>query len=267
MTSEDSASSPGDSHPRSPLRTVQVLHALAAHAREVSLASLAAELQLPKTSLFRLLRSLEEGGYVSSRNGLHQVGPQALKLGAALVQSRAFPLCARPVMEWLAGRSEETVILAAPDETGTQIVYSEVIEPVNPLRFSIRPGLTRPLFSSASGQVLLAFRPSEARDEYLRQTRFVKLASQTVTDPEALGNKLVGIRKQGFAVSVDGMFDGVYSIAAPLLDAHGAVHAAVSISAPSSRGAQQEARFLPLLMQAGEEISRLTGHTGAYPPA
>ena len=65
-----------DSGPRSPLRTVQVLQELAVSATGVQLAVLADRLQLPKTSLFRLLRSLESGGYVTSLNGVHQVGPE-----------------------------------------------------------------------------------------------------------------------------------------------------------------------------------------------
>jgi DNA-binding IclR family transcriptional regulator len=257
----------GETGPRSPLRTVQVLHALAASGQGVALGTLAASLQLPKTSLFRLLRSLEQAGYVRSQDGIHEVGPEALKLGAALVRACAFPKCARPVMAWLASQCDETVILATADDSGTEVVYSEVIEATNPLRFSIRPGLAKPLYSSASGQVLLAYATPEHRATYVRQVKFVRLAAGTITSGTALQRNLRAIRAQGYAVSVDGMFDGVYSIAAPVFDAGGAVQAGLSISAPSSRGLQQEDRFRRLLQQAAEEISRLLGYTGSCPPA
>lgn len=264
---DDEKSAPaGDPNPRSPLRTVQVLHELAVGGQGIALATLAARLQLPKTTLFRLLRSLEEGGYVTSINGVHKVGPQAIKLGVALVQNREFPNCARPALEWLAGECNETVILGVFDDTDTQIVYTEVIEPANPLRFSIKPGLTRPLYSSAMGQTLLAYMPAERKERYLQQVEFVRLASNTVSSVAALKRKTREIRASGFAVSVDGMFDGVYSIAAPLVDAAGQVNAGLSISAPSTRGPQHEKKFAALLKQAGEEISRLLGYSGAYPP-
>lgn len=256
----------GESNPRSPLRTVQVLHELAVSGQGVPLATLAARLELPKTSLFRLLRSLEQGGYVTSVNGVHQVGPQAIKLGVALVGNREFPNCARPALEWLAGQSNETVILGTFDDSATQIVYTEVIEPSNPLRFSIKSGLTKPLYSSAMGQTLLAYMPPERRAGYLASVEFVRLASKTITSAAALKRRLKDIRASGFAVSVDGMFDGVYSIAAPLVNAAGQVQAGVSISAPSTRGPQHEKKFAALLRQAGEEISRVLGYTGAYPP-
>lgn len=263
---DEKTSQDRDANPRSPLRTVQVLHELAVSGQGVALATLAARLQLPKTSLFRLLRSLEQGGYVTSRNGLHQVGPQAIKLGVALLGNREFPNCARPALEWLAAQSNETVILGTFDDSQTQVVYAEVIEPSNPLRFSIKPGLTKPLYSSAMGQTLLAYMPAERKAQYLVGVEFVRLASNTIASAAALKRKTREIRASGTAVSVDGMFDGVYSIAVPVVNGAGQVQAGVSISAPSTRGPQHEQKFAGLLKQAGEEISRVLGYTGAYPP-
>ena len=140
-----------DVGPRSPLRTVQVLQELAISAAGVPLAVLAERLDLPKTSLFRLLRSLESGGYVTSVNGVHEVGPETVKLGSAIMRNRESPNTARPAMERLSQASNETIILGSLDETGTQVVYSDVIDATNPLRFIIKTGTVRPLYTSASG--------------------------------------------------------------------------------------------------------------------
>lgn len=261
-----SGSQVDDTNPRSPLRTVQVLHELASAGLAVPLGVLATRLELPKTSLFRLLRALEVGGYVESENGLHRVGPQALKLGAALLRTRQFPDCARLALQWLAAQCDETVVLGTFDVSETQIVYVEVIEPSNPLRFSIRPGLTKPLYSSASGQVMLAYQNADSCARYLSATTFEKLASNTVSGVAALKRRIKDIRAQGVAVSVDGMFDGVYSIAAPVFDNAGQARAGISISAPGTRGPQRQDEFAALLKKAGEEVSRVLGYTGAYPP-
>ena len=255
-----------DANPRSPVRTVQVLHALAVSGQGVSLGVLAARLQLPKTSVFRLLRALEDGGYVTSSKGVHQLGSEAIKLGVALVQNREFPNCARPAMEWLAAECNETVILGTFDDSEMQIVYILVIEPSNPLRFSIKSGLSKPLYSSAIGQTLLAYMPTERIGQYLQRVEFVRLAANTITSAAALQRKIIDIRADGICVSVDGMFDGVYSIAAPVLNGAGKVFAGLSISAPGSRGPQQQEKFAGLLTKASEEISRVLGYTLAYPP-
>jgi DNA-binding IclR family transcriptional regulator len=255
-----------DSGPRSPLRTVQVLHELAVSATGVPLAVLASRLQLPKTSLFRLLRSLEAGGYVTSVNGVHQIGPAALKLGAAIVHNREFPNCARPAMEWLAEQSGETIILGTLSDDKADVVYTDVIEATNPLRFIVKAGNVNPLYSSASGLMILAYMPAAQKRQYLETVKLLPLAPRTITTVAELKGRIDHIRSTGISVSLEGMFEGVYSVAAPVVDASGAVRAGVSISAPSTRGLRQEDKFATHVRSAGEEISRVLGYTGAYPP-
>ena len=255
-----------DAGPRSPLRTVQVLQELAVSATGVQLAVLAERLGLPKTSLFRLLRSLESGGFVTSVNGVHQVGPQTVKLGMAIMQNREFPKSARAAMEWLSEASGETVILGSIDDTGMQVVYTDVIDATSPLRFIIKMGTVRPLYTSASGLTILAYMKPAKLQAYLAEVEFVRYAPGTISSVAALKRKIKEIRGRGTAVSIDGMFEGVFSIAAPVVNGMGQVRAGLSISAPSTRGIRQEEKFSGLLMQAVSELSRLLGYTGAYPP-
>ena len=76
--------------PRSPLRVMQALEALAATPEGLSLARLAERLHTPKTSLLSLLRSLEAGCYVTQVGGQYQLGAKALWLGA-LIGARTPP--------------------------------------------------------------------------------------------------------------------------------------------------------------------------------
>ena len=255
-----------DAGPRSPLRTVQVLHELAVSATGVPLAMLAERLDLPKTSLFRLLRSLESGGYVTSVNGVHQVGPETVKLGTAIMRNREFPNSARSAMERLSEASNETIILGSLDDTGMQVVYSDVIDATNPLRFMIKMGTIRPLYTSASGLAILAYMQATELAAYLAEVTFVRYAPGTISSVSALKRKIKEIRTRGTAVSIDGMFEGVISIAAPVVNAMGMVHSGLSISAPSTRGIRQQEKFAQLLTQAGGEVSRLLGYSGVYPP-
>lgn len=263
---DDQSADEREAGPRSPVRTVQVLHELATSATGVALAQLAERLKYPKTSLFRLLRSLEAGGYVISDNGVHQVGPEAIKLGMAIVQNRGLPKLARPAMEWLSGKTRETIILGFLDETEMQVIYSDVIEATNVLRFIVKMGTAKPLYTSASGLTILAHMAPEKLAKYVERVKFVRHAARTISTVTELKRKLKEVRERGVAVSVDGMFDDVFSIAAPIIDSAGAVRAAISVSAPTSRGAPEEDNFSALVKQAGGEISRLQGYTGAYPP-
>ncbi|MBV7482770.1 IclR family transcriptional regulator [Bordetella sp. BOR01] len=250
---------------RSPLRTVQILHELALNPAGVSLADLSVRLELPKTSLFRLLKTLETGSYVSARNATYTLGTAALKLGAAIVRNRQFPNCARPVMHAISERCGETIILGTPADNRHQVVYAEVIDATNPLRFISKAGSTNPLYGSASGQVILAYMDSNELAAYLKAVKLVKHAPGTIDTVAELKRRLDEVRATGVSFSLEGLVEGVFSVAAPVIDANGIVAAGLSISAPSSRGLKMKHKFKALALEGGEEISRLLGYAGAYP--
>jgi len=203
---------------------------------------------------------------VISVNGVHEVGPETVKLGSAIMRNRESPNTARPAMERLSQASNETIILGSLDETGTQVVYSDVIDATNPLRFIIKTGTVRPLYTSASGLAILAYMQAAELAAYLEEVKFVRYAPGTISSVTALKRRLKEVRTRGTAVSIDGMFEGVFSIAAPVVNAMGRVRSGLSISAPSTRGIRQQEKFAQILTQAGGEVSRLLGYSGIYPP-
>src|SRR3546814_18247464 len=73
---------------RSPLRTVQILHELALNPAGASLADLSVRLELPKTSLFRLLKTLEAGGYVAAHNAAYTLGRSEERRGGKACVSK-----------------------------------------------------------------------------------------------------------------------------------------------------------------------------------
>lgn len=250
---------------RSPLRTVQILHVLAVNPAGISLADLSTRLELPKTSLFRLLKSLEAGDYIRADNGLYVIGPATLKLGSAIVQNRAFPNCALPVMQAISDRCGETIILGTLADNQCEVVYAEVIDATKPLRFISKAGSTNPLYGSASGQILLAAMPETQLNNYLDTVPRLQHAPGTLTSRDALLQKLKQIRDEGLSESLEGLVEGVFSVAAPVFDAQGRTMAGLSISAPSARGLKFRHTLCQLALEGGKEISRTLGYNGRYP--
>jgi hypothetical protein len=119
----DDANGAEHAGPRSALRVMDILLAVATEPEGLSLAKISDRLRLPKTSVFSLLRALEGGGYLRNHDGRYTLGDQALKLGASLGQARSFPKCARPAPEWLARETEETILLGVLSEEGHEISY------------------------------------------------------------------------------------------------------------------------------------------------
>src|SRR5262245_24344661 len=166
---------------------MDILQALAAEPEGLTLAKISDRLKLPKTSVFSLLRALEGGGYVRGHNGHYTLGNQAFRLGASLGQAQPFPKSARPVLEWLARETEETILLGVRSEEGHEISYVDVIESEKPLRFAVRVGNRRPLYCTAAGKAMLAFLPKAFQTKYLAQTKFVKFTYDTSSKEELVG--------------------------------------------------------------------------------
>ena len=232
----------------------------------MSLAELGEALDVPKTSLFAILKGLEQVGYVVFENDTYVLGPQARRLAQAIHGGRSFTDLARPILEGLARASGETVILGTLSEDHRQVVYALVVESDSWLRFSVNVGVRRPLSSAASGHAILSFLPAEEREQYLASGPFQRFTDKTVATRTALSKVIAKVRAEGCAMTVDGTVSAATGIAAPYFDRRGAVLGAVLIAAPTSRVAERETEIKKLARQGAEAISRLLGYAGACPP-
>ena len=253
------------SGPRSALRVMDILLAVAAEPEGLSLAKLSDRLKLPKTSVFSLLRALEGGGDLRGHDGRYGLGDQALKLGASLGQARSFPKCARPVLEWLARETEETILLGVLSEEGHEISYVDVIESEKPLRFAVRVGNRRPLYCTAAGKVMLAFSPKSFQTKYLAQTKFVKFTNDTSTKDELVA-MFPEIRRRAVVFDANGIIDGATGIASPCFDEAGLVSCSITIAGPTSRLLATRERIERLTLKGAEQLSEILGYRGVYPP-
>ncbi|CAN7575412.1 IclR family transcriptional regulator [Phenylobacterium sp. LjRoot219] len=254
--------------PRAILRVPEVLMAISDKRGGSTLAELSQRLKLPKTSLHRLLHTLEHGGFLIRQAGLYTPGPESFRLARLIAQaapSQDFPACARPVLEWLAHETGETVTLNALTERGTESIYIDVIESEAPLRFTVRVGNRRPLFSVASGKAMLAFLPADAQARYLEQTEFLEFTAET-THKDAMPAVLRAAREQAVVFDRNGIVDGASGIASPVFGRDGALFCAISVAGPTDRVEAHRPRLERLVLDAGERISRILGFSDEYPP-
>jgi DNA-binding IclR family transcriptional regulator len=254
--------------PRAILRVPDVLLALAAQRDGSSLAELSAQLEVPKTSLHRLLRTLERGGYLTHQSGLYLLGPASFHLASLVgkaAPANAFPASARPMLEWLAHETQETVMLGVLSDQQTEIIYVDVIVSDASVRFALSIGDRRPLYCAASGKAALAFFPPEAQRAYLARAEFTRFTPHT-TGKKELPGLLRKIQETAIAFDRGGKVAGASGIASPIFDRNGQVFAAVSVAGPTDRIDANRLQIEPLARNAGERISRVLGYSAAYPP-
>jgi DNA-binding IclR family transcriptional regulator len=235
-----------------------VLEALGA-VPEMTLTELSRRLDESPTVVFRLLRTLEEEGYVrqSPASKRYSLGLRLWEIGCKAASRTGLTEAARPVLKWLAEVTGETADIAVL--RGTDIVYLSVVEGREPLRVYNEPGSRMPAYVTASGRAILAFRGPKAWRQ-VEQAGMPRCTPATITKPRPFRRRLLEIRQAGISVMHGERLLHVSAVAAPILGEGGECLAAVGVSGPSLRFQDERlARIEESVRKAAEEISAKLG--------
>ncbi|GAA2357191.1 IclR family transcriptional regulator [Dactylosporangium salmoneum] len=214
-------------------RTLDLLELLADQPRAWTLVDLARALDIPKSSLHGLLRTLTSRGWVRTDDTgtRFRLGMRALQVGAAFLDGDDTVGLLGGVLDELARRFGEAVHLGRLD--GDQVVYLAKRESTHRLRLYSAIGRRLPAHATALGKALLAEHPDQAADRMLTWP-LQRLTPHTVTDRRAFHADLAAVRAAGYAVDREENAEGImcFAMAVPL--ATPAVDA-VSVSVPVTR--------------------------------
>jgi DNA-binding IclR family transcriptional regulator len=246
-------------------RTFEIVDQLARSPEGLSLAELSARLGAPKSSLLSLLRALTEMAFASREGDRYRIGPGLFNLASAITSQWGISPVARPIMQRLHQETGETIVLAALDRFGEAVQYIEQIESVNPVRFTVKLGDTRPLYCSGAGRVLLAFQEPEWRERYLASGHFPRITEATVTDPDEIRRRIERTRAEGVGTSSGEVTDGGASYAAPVFQRDGTVHYALLVATVAWRLREKGELLRAAVMRAAADLSRAVGYEGPFP--
>jgi DNA-binding IclR family transcriptional regulator len=224
--------------------------------RPAGVTDIAERVRLPKSTVARLLATLEEVDAVERFDGVRwRIGPGVQALGSPLSPARNLVRSAEPVLAGLVADLGEDAGLGLPE--GDEVLYVAQLESDNPVQVRDWTGTRAPMHAVPSGLVLLAARPEDAAEAYLAG-ELVALTRRTVTDPARLRQRLAEVRKAGYAWGLEEFAEGIDSVAAPIRDANGRVVAAVHVHGPAYRFPRPgaEARISAAVVAAGHDISR-----------
>jgi DNA-binding IclR family transcriptional regulator len=243
-------------------RAVEVLEILATSRKDATLSELTEITKVPKSSLFRILVTLEATGmvhhdYERKKFGL---GVKLLELGTAKLGKIDLSPTARPFLERLARDTQECVYLGVLDHG--QVILVQHLD--NQAMWSIvtRLGNTSPAHCTAIGQVLLAGLSEEEVSRIIAERGLKRYTKKTITSETALRKRLAEVRTQGYAL-VDGEYKSdLCAVAAPIRDHNGSITAAVMIALPSNRPDKKTAvpKLARSLQRVGLEISQHLGY-------
>jgi IclR family acetate operon transcriptional repressor len=216
---------------RAAQRALDVLDALQEAPAGLSLAQLAERVDLPKSSIFRYVATLEARGYVE-RDG----GRAHFRLGRRLLPAPSQRLerltkAAQPHLLGLRDRFQETVNLGVFDSS--RVRYVQIVESPQAMRFAARQDDRDPIHSTALGKAIASQLSREHVLRILESEGMAKLTARTITDPKVFLRELDEVRENGFAVDNGENEEGGRCVAVPLpLEG---MRAAISVSGPAFR--------------------------------
>ena len=217
---------------QSVVRAFSVLQALAAGPSGVS--EISATTELPKSTVSRLLATLEDVGAVerSTEGMLYRLGSGLSDITGTAHAPRNLGRAVLPHLETLSSRLGEASGLSVPDSYSVQYVLQ--IESPDPVQVRDYSGLSLPMHVGPSGLVMMAQWPLENVQHYLMRP-LEAFTTKTVTDSAAITRRLARFRSDGYGWVYEEFADGINSVATPVTDANGAPIAAIHVHGPAFR--------------------------------
>lgn len=243
-------------------KAITILDILAQNADAgVSLTELCALIDIPKSTTYRYLVTLQELGLTERKNNeRYYLGTRIIELAGAYLLKSDLRTESQAALDELAEITAETVHLAVP--SGTEVIYIAKIESKHTLRMFSHIGARLPMHCTALGKAILAFSDKSTVSQVVGKS-LISRTPYSIVSSEALEKELALIRSQGYAIDNEENELGIRCVGAPIFDYTGKPVGAISISAPSDRMDTERCSFLgPLVRQAAQMVSRRKGFSG-----
>lgn len=232
-------------------RALDIVFSLANEKSSMTVSKIAKKVNIPESTVYRLIRTLEQYGLVERRSvGQIWLGARILDLARSFQQQMDQELMtiARPIMEKLTNDVNETSILCM--RSVSQIICIQSIETKQILRISVDVGNVLPLYRGAAGKGILAFEHEHKISKWLETINDATLKKQLKTEIEA-------IQQNGYCLTFEEVEDNIYALSAPVFNRNDEVIASLAIAGPTKRWTKEKSQAdIKAVKLAAEEISR-----------
>jgi DNA-binding IclR family transcriptional regulator len=236
-------------------RALEILLAFTSHDVELSPGELLKRVDLSRPTLYRLLYTLEELGFLVSvgEPQRFRLGPAVARLAHVWSSSLDLSKIASPVLQRIWHETGETVAMFIP-QGHLRLCVAELPSP-QPLNFKRGVGYTERIVRGASGRAILAYMPT-TEEELLRYVQ------DSDVDLKILQDRLSQTRKRGYASSHNELISGAVAIAVPFFDRNAAVAGSIGVFGPEVRlNANKLKHLAQLLKSEATVLSNMLGYS------
>lgn len=236
-------------------RALDVLLCFSRQTPELSMTQIAEQVDMHKSTVHRLLATLERKRFVqrNPETGLYRPGIRLLQMAYLTLENNDLRQLAKPFLLRLCEQYRETVDLAVLD--GTDVIFLDVVESPQRVKLAAAIGQRLPTFCTASGKAMLAYMPDETALRILERG-MTQYTPWTLRSLDAVQENLHLTRKQGYAISEQEYEEGINAVSAPILDSSDMPIAAIAIAGPAYRLTRERMTEIgPYLLTTVHDIS------------
>lgn len=237
---------------RSLERAFELLEHLADAGGQLALTELAEVSGLPMPTIYRLMRTLVNRGYIrQDASKRYALGPRLIRIGEAA--ERLLGTWARPALARLVDEVGETANMALLE--GDEAVYVAQVPSRHSMRMFTEVGRRVRPHCTGVGKALLAQLPDAAVREIIARTGMPAYTAHTIVDPAVLMRELGHIRERGYALDEEEQEIGVRCVAVPVAGTPALT--AISVSGPQARLTHDAVKdVVPIMHRAAGQLAR-----------
>lgn len=244
-------------------RVVRLMRALAEAGGDANIKTLSAQLDLPASTVHRLLALLMRVGIADRGTAPHsyRVGLEFYRLGALVVSSVSARDVARPFLERVAQRSGEVSLLMRYLPAQHRVMLEDSVDSPHPLRYAISLYKPMSVLWGATGRSVLAFLPEDEIAAVLASGEASPVTGMPAPAADDLAADLREIRRKGYALTFGQKIPGAVGFGAPIFERDGRVFGSLCITVPMVRfDPAQEPVLANLLRTEAAALSAALGH-------
>ncbi len=227
---------------------------------EASAAELAELVAEPRSSVYRMLTTLQQLGVVEpgSRRGVFRPGIGLVRLGGSVLARFDERRVVMPTLEKLRAQTKETVHLSV--RRGFHAVFIERLHGERVHSLAIKLGGILPLHVGAAPRALLAYEPVSFWDEYFANVSIEPWTPKSPTTEGEVREVLGEVQRTGVSISDEDVVVGVATVGAPIFDHRGKVRAALAFNLLPETLRRDTRFYMELARTAAHEASRAFGY-------
>jgi len=239
-------------------RALSILEVFSYH-EELGVTEISKLIGLNKSTTYGLLSTLFEKGYIDKKaNGKYCLGLKLLELGQYVQNRLDVRNIARPLLEDLCEKYEETIHLVLHNRG--EAYYVDKVESARSIVNITQVGKKVALNASSVGKIILAYMPPEQQEKELALP-LKQYTPNTIINPQELRQHVELVREKGYALDMEEIELGIRCVGAPLRNYTGVVIGAFSCSAPATRVSNEKlTEIIEAVKDTALKISRKLGY-------